>query len=371
VKVAFFLFFPPTIWAPGGASVRLERSKEALERLGIRVMLFNHWERSRDFDLLHIFGSTHEVAGLVESAKGLGIPTVVSAIFDSGRSPWRARLATRIARLLPLTTVHELRRRLLRRADAVIACSTAEALELRSRFGLDSAKLSVIPAGLDVERFQHAQARPFTERYGLDRFVLRVGRVRRDKGQSRLIRALDGLGLPLVIIGPEDPTDPEGVREFRGLLRGRPWVHYLGPVRHDDPLLPSAFKAARVHVVTSTFESLGFVTLEAAAAGCAVATGRYAPIIEYLGDRASYLAPSSEASIRAVVAQAYERGPDPMLAEFVGQRYSWHAAARQLESVYCTVLGRPEIGSSINDAATPGGPHPAWGGAGDWSHRRS
>jgi glycosyltransferase involved in cell wall biosynthesis len=347
MKVAFFLFFPPTIWAPGGVSVRVERSKAALERLGVHVSLFNHWERSRDFDLLHVFGSTHEVAGLVESAKGLGIPTVVSAIFDSGLSVWKGWAAVRVARLLPLTTVHGLRRRLFHRADIVIATSKAESAALHSRFGLDPRKLRVVHAGIDGDRFRDARADAFTERYGLKNFVLRVGRVRRNKGQSRLIRALDGLGLDLVIIGPEDPTDPQGVREFRSLLRGRKWVHYLGQIPHDDPLLPSAFKAARVHALTSSFESLGFVTLEAAAAGCAVATGPYAPIVEYLGSRPYYVNPESEASIRTVVRRAYENGPDPGLAEFVHQSYSWESAARQLKDVYSALLDQTQAGRPI------------------------
>jgi glycosyltransferase involved in cell wall biosynthesis len=340
MKVAFFLFFPPTIWSPGGVAVRLDRSKAALERLGVHVSLFNHWERSRDFDLLHVFGSTHEVASLVDSARGVGIPTVVSAIFGVGGSPWKGWIGARAARLLPLTTVHELRRRLFHRADAVLATSTAEATALRMRYGLDARRLRVVRSGVDAERFAGARPDAFRQRHGLERFVLCVGRIRRDKGQSRLVRALDGAGLSLVIIGPEDPTDAVGVREFRTLLPRRPWVRYLGAIPHDDPLLPSAFKAARVHALPSAFESLGFVTLEAAAAGCAVVSGRYAPIVEYLGDRVDYVEPESEASIRTTVTRAYERGPDPSLAEFVRERYSWDAVARELLDVYRDVLAR-------------------------------
>jgi hypothetical protein len=61
----------------------------------------------------------------VESARAWD-PTVVSAIFDAV-SPWKGWMATRAARLLPLTTVLGLRRRLLHAADVVIATSTAEA----------------------------------------------------------------------------------------------------------------------------------------------------------------------------------------------------------------------------------------------------
>jgi glycosyltransferase involved in cell wall biosynthesis len=337
VRAAFFLFFPPTIWAPGGVSVRVDRSRAALERLGVEVTLFNPWERRRDFDVLHIFGSNHEVAGVVESARGLGIPTVVSAIFDAV-SPWKGWMATRAARLLPLTTVLGLRRRLLHAADVVIATSTAEAAGLRARFGLDGRKVQVIASGVDAERFRDARADAFVERHGLERFVLRVGRVNRNKGQSRLIRALDGLGLDLVVIGPEDPTDPRGVQEFRALARERPWVHYLGPLSHHDPLLASAYKAARVHAVPSSFESLGFVTLEAAAAGCAVVTGPYAPIREYLGPRAVYCDPASETSIRTAVRRAYDRGPDPGLADFVREHFSWDTVARELRTVYAVLL---------------------------------
>lgn len=340
MKVSFCLFYPPTVWAPGGVAVQLERSKAALEALGVRVCLFSPWDRSRDFDVLHVFGSTHEVSGLIDAAKGLGKPTVVSAVFSVGRSPWKGWLAARAARLVPLTTVHGLRRQLLHRADVVLATSRAEADAIRSRFGLDGRTLRVLPVGVDAARFRDAREDAFRDRYGLRDFVLQVGRVNRRKGQARLVRALDGLGLELVIVGPEDPTDPSGVREFRALIAERPWVHYLGPIPHDDPLLASAFKAARVHVLPSASESLGLVTLEAAAAGCAVVTGAHGPIVEYLGGRGEYVDPMSEPSIRRGVTRAHERGADRGLAELVRERYSWESVGARLADIYASLVDR-------------------------------
>ena len=74
MKVAFFLFFPPTLWTPGGGETQLAKTKNALEHLGIQVELFDIWSRRRDFDILHVFGSTYELSDFVTNAKNRMLP---------------------------------------------------------------------------------------------------------------------------------------------------------------------------------------------------------------------------------------------------------------------------------------------------------
>jgi len=68
MKVAFFLFFPPTLWAPGGGEVQLAKTKEALEKLQVTVTLLDPWSRNHDFDVVHVFGSNYEVSSFIEAA---------------------------------------------------------------------------------------------------------------------------------------------------------------------------------------------------------------------------------------------------------------------------------------------------------------
>lgn len=339
MKVAFFQFFPPTLWTPGGGEVQLAKTKEALERLGVEVTLFDPWSRRCDFDVLHVFGSSYELSSLVQAAKGLGLPVVVSVIAYSAKPAWQWKVWKRIDRFLPVPTTYHLRQRIYDRADRLVFASPAERDQLSQGFCLDPAKARLVPHGIEVERFAQADPGPFVEKYDLTSFVLQVSRINRHKGQARLIRALEGTGLEVVFLGPLDPTDLEGTREFLRLVERYDWVHYLGTLGHDDPLLASAYAAARVHALPSISESLGLVTLEATAAGAAAVSGHYPTLFDYVGERVYYCDPFSIGSIREVTLQAYRQGPKPGAREFVLAEFSWDRTAEQLVGVYEEVLG--------------------------------
>jgi len=334
MKVAFFKFFPPTLWASGGGEVQVVKTVEALERLQVKVVLFDLWSRVRGFDILHIFGSNYEVSGLVEVAKRVGLKVVVSTISYSAKPVWQWKVWKWVDRCVPVPTTYRLRQRIYDRADRLIVASRSEAYQLAQGFRIDGRKIRLVPHGIDVKRFELAGPELFTERYRLRDFVLQVGRINRHKGQLRLIRALDGTGLDVVFIGPLDHSDPEGVGEFERLLRSRPWVHYIGELGHDDPMLASAYAAARVHVLPSFSESLGLVTLEAVAGGAAAVTGPYPPIREYLGDYVYYCNPKSVDSIRKTVLEAFTKGPKPGAREHVLANFSWDKVAERLLNVY-------------------------------------
>jgi glycosyltransferase involved in cell wall biosynthesis len=334
MKVAFFLFFPPTLWAPGGGEVQLAKTKEALEKLQVTVTLLDPWSRNHDFDVVHVFGSNYEVSSFIEAAKGIGLPVVVSTIAYSAKPAWQWKVWKWIDRCVPVPTTYRLRQRIYDQADRLIAASRSEAYQLAQGFRIDSRKIRLVPHGIDAKRFEVASPEPFTKRYGLRDFVLQVGRINRHKGQARLIQALDGTGLDVVFIGPLDYSDPEGVVEFERLLRSRPWVHYIGELSHDDPMLASAYAAARVHVLPSISESLGLSTLEAVAGGAAAVTGAYPPIREYLGDYVYYCNPKSVDSIRNAVLEAFTKGCKPGAREYVLSNFCWERVAERLLEVY-------------------------------------
>ncbi|WP_272999988.1 glycosyltransferase family 4 protein [Hydrogenibacillus schlegelii] len=339
MNVAFFLFFPSTLWTPGGGETQIAKSKEALEMRGVQVELFDIWSRRKDYDLFHVFGSTYEVSSFVTTLRKLGLPVVVSAIAYSIKPSWQWDLVKRLDHLIPIPTTYRLRREIYRQANVVIAASPSEAKHLEEAFGVEPEKIRIVPHGVEAERFANTSPEPFINKYGLKDFVLQVSRISRSKGQARLIRALRGTGLKLVFIGPFDPEDPLGKEEFLRLVEeNKDWVYYLGPISHEDPFLASAYRAARVHVLPSASESFGLVTLEALASGIAAISGRYPPLYDVVGDRVYYCDPFSEQSIRRAVLEAYERGPKPGAKEFVIRELSWDRVGERLEDVYREVL---------------------------------
>lgn len=144
----------------------------------------------------------------------------------------------------------------LEQADEVIAVSEWEREQLYSDFGTET---TVIPNGLDVDRFSAAEAEQRQKPY-----LLCVGRLEKYKGIQHIIRALPMLpGYTLVVAGC-GPYRRELERIARRTeVTGR--VEFLGHA--DDQRLPGLYAGAEVYVTLSEFEAYGMTVAESIAAG--------------------------------------------------------------------------------------------------------
>lgn len=84
--------------------------------------------------------------------------------------------------------------------DLLIALSSSEADALVTDFGIARERIVIAACGVET-RFANATPKLFREKFGLDNFVLCVGRVDANKNQLNLIRALRDENLPLVLAG--------------------------------------------------------------------------------------------------------------------------------------------------------------------------
>jgi glycosyltransferase involved in cell wall biosynthesis len=156
-----------------------------------------------------------------------------------------------------------LHRRLARRADGLIAASSA-ARERLLAFGVPEDRITVALQAADVERFRVAAG----SRDGGFK-IISVGRLVPDKNFGTLIRATPAHA-ELEIVGTgflEDEltqlADDQAAR-----------VSFRGHVAPDE--LPSLYAAADVYALVSTYEPFGVAVREAAAAGLPIVCSRAA-----------------------------------------------------------------------------------------------
>jgi glycosyltransferase involved in cell wall biosynthesis len=341
------LFHAPSFafQAAGGGENQLIQTGRHLEALGIDVRLFSCWsDRLEEARLLHLFGMSYEGLELARIAEARQIPVVLSPIcwiepaamaaLASGRvrgALERAKWALKIA--VPRWPCW--RRELLDRSCAILPNSQAEGKQLVAYFGADARRIHVIPNGVSP-RFAGASPERFGTRFGTEPFVLFVGRIEPRKNVLGLVSTVRALGLPLVAIG----VAPPGHEAYEAVCRraGGSAVRWLGPVAHDDPLLASAYAAARVFALPSWFETPGLAALEAALAGTAVVITPLGCTREYFGDRVEYARPDRPRALRRVLERAWLLGASPELKAEVAARYLWsHVAARTAE-VYDKVV---------------------------------
>jgi glycosyltransferase involved in cell wall biosynthesis len=150
-------------------------------------------------------------------------------------------------------------------ADAVLAPSEAAAAHLREVVGV-SAPVTVVPNGIDTDRFRPVDTDAFRARYGLDGRPL-LGYTGRHGYEKRLADLIDAAATldATVVFGGDGPARAELERqaEKRGVD-----ARFLGFLDRDE--LPAFYSALDLFVFPSPVETQGLVALEANACGTPV-----------------------------------------------------------------------------------------------------
>jgi glycosyltransferase involved in cell wall biosynthesis len=171
----------------------------------------------------------------------------------------------------------------------------------------------------------------------LERFrgaILCVATIGCLKNQLRLVRALKGVDIPLVLVGQPSPNT---MKYFKQVQReAGPNVHFAGQVKHDD--VRHYYRIAKVHVLASWMETTGLSSLEAGIAGCNLVITDKGDTKEYFGDLAVYCDPGSVASIREAVLKAYAAPACTTLQDRIRTRFNWANTALATMDGYHQIL---------------------------------
>jgi len=347
---------------PGGDTVQILQTAEALRRRGITVDLAHDRDDLAGYDLVHLFHLDRlwENVGHAQRIRQAGLPAVLGTIywpsdeFDrggrAGFQGWLARtlgsrtyqdlrlfhrylMYCRERRMWPRQLLASLsfRRRVLELLDAVAVLlpnSRAEQQQIEACFGIARPAV-IVPNAVDATLFG-----PPTGALPTRRGVLCVGRIEPRKNQFALIAALRGSGIPLTLVGQAG--------RFSGSYARRCQRAADANVQFVDAQPPAELRrfyhAAAVHACVSWYETPGLASLEAALCGCALVVTPGGCTREYFGDDAGYAQPQDPASIRAALEQALQRGPSAQLAQRVAREYTWDAAAAQTAAAYDLAL---------------------------------
>jgi glycogen synthase len=239
-------------WVDDMNADMLERGGELFERL--------------DFDLVH----SHDwlVAGAAEPlARRHGRPWAVTVhATEYGRHQgWVDKY--------PQSHIHGVEKQMVRRADAVIACSNYMRGHISAAFHIPPWRVTVIPNGIDpadlgspaddLEALRARYAAPE------QRLVLLVGRLVYEKGFHLALDALAGaverFGDVRFVIAGTGTAEAE-LKKQAGKLRLTRHGSFLGWV--GDDMLHSLYRVSDVCIVPSIYEPFGLVALEAMASGC-------------------------------------------------------------------------------------------------------
>ena len=234
-----------------------------------------------------------------------------------------------------------------RRATAIIAISAHTRDDLVALYGLDPARITVIPEAAAPHFVQPSPERVAEVRahHRLPaRYALTVGTIEPRKNLPRLLEAcapllaegsLDGL----VIVGGRGWLT-EGFDRALAAYPFRDRVLLPGYVADQD--LPAVYAGARVTVQPSLYEGFGLPVLEAMACGSPVCASRTTSLPEVGGDAAMYLDPEDVGDMTAAIRRVLE---DEALAGAMragglarAARFSWRRTAEETAALYEQVI---------------------------------
>lgn len=351
--------------ALGGPSVRVPETARVLAGEGIRAEV--HWSNAPDLadvDVVHGFNiwTTGTAVGLARRVRrhdrpfvfspillelrdrdhwAIDIPNVfrrsssvaeVDGLLDALREKY-AWLAQRGALPEPSPDYAERLREIGALSDGFIFLSEKEKA-LSAAFGTLPPVHRVVRNPVDAEKFGSGDPALFREEFGLEDYVLTVGRIESRKNQLLLAYALNGTGIPLVIVGHSVEPDYEAlVRKVAGDN-----VVFAGRMEPGSPRLLSALAGARVFTLPSFCEGAPLAALEAGAAGANMVLSGRSGESEYFGAFARYCDPTDPRSIKAAILEAwanpFSEEQRSALKAHVRTAFSWERYARETAEVY-------------------------------------
>ncbi|NJP35910.1 glycosyltransferase family 4 protein, partial [Micromonospora thermarum] len=246
-------------------------------------------------------------------------------------------------------TIHGVEHWLASESGRVITCSGYMRSEVTALFRVPTARVDVVPNGVEPRRWRApsaAVARARARFAGDGPLVTFAGRLVYEKGVQHLLAGLPRLrerhpGLRAVIVG-DGPYRGELEAEVRRLGLGDT-VSLPGFLGGTD--LPAVMAASDCFAVPSIYEPFGMVALEGAAAGAPLAvsaTGGLAEIVEPGVTGMTFRPQDPEGLTDAVHALLSDRDHARQLArrarQMVHDQYGWAQIASRTASTYAQAI---------------------------------
>ena len=310
----------------GGVYSKVMNYIKSAEGSDVLMKPFDKWQdKLKDYDIIHYFGLKLEFIDQMKLAKNLGLKIVISSIITP-TSISRIKTKLFLGKKTRLHSDEEKFQCMFNMADAIITETGKEREFIITAYGVCPGKVHIIPNGISDE-ILGGDPSLLKTKLGISKdFVLQVGRFDDNKNQLSVIKAMNGMDIPVVFVGGEDPAYKEYYLECKRCAQDN--IYFAGWIDHSDPLMASAYAGAKVVVLPSFHEIFGNAIFEGAMAGANIVATKVLPLEEFgFSNHSITISPDSIASIKEAIVKSYNMDRDPLFPEFVRKQYS-------LESVY-------------------------------------
>ncbi len=353
--------------SPGGDTIQLLKTKEQLEKKGLKIDITTELEPDlTNHDLVHVFNlmRAQECNLQILNAKRQNRKVALSTIYglyteyDQKARGFLFRLFAKTlgkfeverakilirsikndeyhkgAKKVILSGYKKTLKESVDLVDVFLPNSDSEMNRVTTDFGLNNPCYVSVPNAADFDIFDYSK----TSGQGFEKYkncVLSVARIEGRKCQLELAKALANTPHKLVLIGKTAPNHHKYLSQIKRVDNVD--LTIIDGVEHDK--LPNYYAAAKVHALVSWMETPGLSSIEAAAMNCNIVATKKGDPFDYFGDDAFYCEPNSISSIRSAVDKAFAAPISPLLRNRMKTEYNWEKAAEATIRGYELALG--------------------------------
>lgn len=345
----------------GGDTMQLEKTKAELEKIGVEVDISLEYAPDLSkYDIVHLSNITrvHETYLQMQNAVEQNKPIVLSTIFwpmeefeQTGQigirkilnkhlhidNIERIKTVARIAKDKSARNIAsknlisvgytKMQNYVVEHTDVFLPNAEEEMRQIETTFHIQNRDYVVVPNGIDENIAKEKLTSNIPKKFWVYKdAIICVGRIETRKNQLGLVKALDGSGLKLVLVGAVSGNQISYYKEIRQYINKNPNFTHIEQMSNDELYL--LYKICKVNALPSWLDTPGLVNLEAAAMGCNLAISPRGTTREYFKDKAFYCEPDDISGIKKAIMKAYEAPKNTELQKMVFENYTWERAAK-------------------------------------------
>ena len=230
-------------------------------------------------------------------------------------------------------------------ADLVIAISEQTKRDIIDFLKISESKIRVVYQGCHhafKESFDENLAQELSLKHQLpERFILNVGTIEERKNLLNIVKAIDGTGIPLVVVGKKTKYF-EKVKNYILKNKLQKQVYVLENISIAE--LATLYKMADIFVYPSLFEGFGIPIIEALFSKTPVITSNISCLPEAGGPNSMYVNPMDFADLKSKITFLWDNESERKRRaeksfEFT-QKFSDQSIAKDLMKVYREILNK-------------------------------
>ncbi|MEO6221283.1 MAG: glycosyltransferase [Ginsengibacter sp.] len=255
-------YFPcqPHCFAFGGFDIQMVSTLNSVKKAGVDAGKLDIWSRDNDFNIIHLWGVGPHNYQIIDWSKKSG-----KSILATVLSPYHDTIRSKLSYYYRLFPVQQLIH-YYRQIDKIVVVNNLQSDVLTKYYKVHPSKVEVIPHLIEDKYFEIPEFN-FSEKYGIDNYVLCTGNISSRKNQYNLALACINLNLKLVLIGNILDGELLYGQKIKTLFAKNKNFIWLKELPKGSEELASAYYNCLVYALPSKNETQPISALEATAMG--------------------------------------------------------------------------------------------------------